>query len=92
MTVDRQQAKRERLAALIQQVYAQVDEWRQTEIPEIVAQIDALTAVTNRTAVQNVDLRALRRDLRLTRFCLRLARVVLLVAGQARAADIDGTD
>jgi hypothetical protein len=92
MAVDRQAAKRAKLAALIQQVYAQIDEWRTTDIPAIVAEIDTLVAVANRTAVQNVDLRALRRDLKIVRFALRLGRVVLLVAGQARDEDINGTD
>lgn len=92
MAVDRKQAKRDRLAALIQQVYAQIDEWRQTDIPAIQAEIDALVANTSRTAAQQVDLRSLRRDLKIVRFALRLGRVVLLVAGQARAGDIDGTD
>jgi hypothetical protein len=92
MAVDRQEQKRAKLAALIQQVYAQIDEWRLTEIPAIQAEIDTLAAVASRTAVQNVDLRSLRRDLRIVRFALRLGRVVLLVAGQARDTDIDGTD
>jgi hypothetical protein len=92
VTVTNRQSKRNRLAALIQQVYGQIDDWRQTEIPAIQAEIDALVAVTNRNAVQNVDLRSLRRDLRIVRFALRLGRVVLLLAGQARDADITGTD
>jgi hypothetical protein len=92
MAVDRKDAKRTKLAALIQQVYGQIDEWRLTEIPDLTAQIDALVAVANRTAVQNVDLRALRRDLKIVRFALRLGRVVLLVAGQARDEDINGND
>lgn len=92
MAVDRKQAKRDRLAALIQQVYAQIDDWRTVEIPDMQAQISALTAVANRNATQNLDLRALRRDLKIVRFALRLGRVVLLVAGQARDEDITGTD
>jgi hypothetical protein len=92
MAVDRQAAKRAKLAALIQQVYAQIDDWRTTEIPAIQTEIDTLVAVANRTAVQNVDLRALRRDLKIVRFALRLGRVVLLVAGQARDEDINGND
>jgi hypothetical protein len=92
MAVDRKAAKRAKLAALIQQVYAQIDEWRTTDIPAIQAEIDTLVAVANRTAVQNVDLRSLRRDLKLARYALRLGRVVLLVAGQARDADITGND
>jgi hypothetical protein len=92
MAVDRQAAKRAKLAALIQQVYAQIDEWRTTDIPAIQTEIDTLAAVANRTAVQNVDLRALRRDLKIVRFALRLGRVVLLVAGQARDEDITGND
>jgi hypothetical protein len=92
MAVDRQAAKRAKLAALIQQVYAQIDEWRTTDIPAIQTEIDTLVAVANRTAVQNVDLRSLRRDLKIVRFALRLGRVVLLVAGQARDEDINGND
>jgi hypothetical protein len=92
MAVDRKAAKRAKLAALIQQVYAQIDEWRTTDIPAIQTEIAALVAVANRTAVQNVDLRSLRRDLKIVRFALRLGRVVLLVAGQARDEDINGTD
>lgn len=92
MAVDRQAAKRAKLTALIQQVYAQIDEWRLTDIPAIQAEINTLTAVANRNATQNVDLRALRRDLKIVRFALRLGRVVLLVAGQARAEDVDGND
>jgi hypothetical protein len=92
MAVDRQAAKRQRLAALLQQVYAQIDEWRITDIPAIQTEIDTLVAVANRTAVQNVDLRSLRRDLKIVRFALRLGRVVLLVAGQARDEDINGND
>jgi hypothetical protein len=92
MAVDRKEAKRAKLAALIQQVYAQIDEWRTTDIPAIQTEIDTLVAVANRTAVQNVDLRSLRRDLKIVRFALRLGRVVLLVAGQARDEDINGTD
>lgn len=92
MAVDRKQQKRDRLAALIQQLYAQIDDWRTVEIPDMQAQITALTAVANRNATQNLDLRALRRDLKIVRFALRLGRVVLLVAGQARDEDITGTD
>lgn len=92
MAVDRQAAKRARLSALIQQVYAQIDDWRLVEIPDLTAQIDALVAVANRNATQNVDLRSLRRDLKIVRFALRLGRVVLLVAGQARDEDINGND
>jgi hypothetical protein len=92
MAVDRQAAKRAKLAALIQQVYAQIDEWRVTDIPSIVAEIDTLVAKANRTAADNVDLRSLRRDLKIVRFALRLGRVVLLVAGQARDEDINGND
>jgi hypothetical protein len=92
MAVDRKAAKRAKLAALIQQVYAQIDEWRVTDIPAIQTEIDTLVAVANRTAVQNVDLRSLRRDLKLARYALRLGRVVLLVAGQARDEDITGND
>jgi hypothetical protein len=92
MAVDRQAAKRAKLAALIQQVYAQIDDWRLTDIPAIVAEIDTLVAKANRTAADNVDLRSLRRDLKIVRFALRLGRVVLLVAGQARDEDINGTD
>ena len=92
MAVDRQAAKRAKLAALIQQCYTQIDEWRITDIPAIVAEIDTLVAKANRTAADNVDLRALRRDLKIVRFALRLGRVVLLVAGQARDEDITGND
>jgi hypothetical protein len=92
MAVDRKQAKRDRLAALIQQVYGQIDEWRTTDIPAIQSEINALTALATRNATQNVDLRALRRDLKIVRFALRLGRVVLLVAGQARDEDITGID
>jgi predicted dinucleotide-utilizing enzyme len=92
MPVDRKAQKRSQLAALIQQVYAQIDDWRTTDIPAIQTEIDTLVAVANRTAVQNVDLRALRRDLKIVRFALRLGRVVLLVAGQARDEDINGND
>jgi hypothetical protein len=92
MAVDRQQAKRDKLAALIQQIYTQIDDWRTTEIPAIQAEIDTLQATANRNATQNVDLRALRRDLKVIRFALRLGRVVLLVAGQARDADITRSD
>ena len=92
MPVDRREAKRQKLAALIQQVYAQIDGWRLTDIPAMQAEIDALVAVANRSAAQAVDLRALRRDVKLARFALRLGRVVLLVAGQARDEDITGTD
>jgi hypothetical protein len=92
MAVDRKDAKRAKLAALIQQVYAQIDEWRTTDTPAIQTEIDTLVAVANRTAVQNVDLRSLRRDLKIVRFALRLGRVVLLVAGQARDEDITGND
>ena len=92
MAVNRKQAKRDRLAALIQQLYSQIDDWRTVEIPDMQAQIAALTAVANRNATQNLDLRALRRDLKIVRFALRLGRGVLLVAGQARDEDITGTD
>jgi hypothetical protein len=94
MAVDRQAAKRAKLAALIQQVYAQIDEWRTTDIPAIDAEIALITAVAAnaRTDAQKVDLRSLRRDLKIVRFALRLGRVVLLVAGQARDADITGND
>ena len=92
MAVDRKAEKRAKLAALVQQCYTQIDEWRLTDIPAIQTEIDTLVAVANRTAVQNVDLRSLRRDLKLARYALRLGRVVLLVAGQARDADITGND
>jgi hypothetical protein len=93
MAVDRKEAKRQRLAALIQQVYAQIDDWRTTEIPAIQTEIAALvTKGAARTAADNVDLRSLRRDLKLARYALRLGRVVLLVAGQARDEDITGND
>lgn len=83
--------KRAKLAALIQDVYGQIDEWVATDIPAIQAEVAALVAVANRTAVQNVDLRALRRDLKIVRFAVKVGRVVLLVAGQARDSDL-GSD
>jgi hypothetical protein len=83
--------KRAKLAALIQDVYVQIDEWVATDIPAIQAEVAALVAVANRTAAQQVDLRALRRDLKLVRFAVKVGRVVLLVAGQSRDSDL-GSD
>ena len=80
--------KRAKLATLIQQCYTQIDEWIGTEIPAIQGEIDTLQAVTNKSAAQNVDLRALRRDLRIVRFAVRIGRIVLLVAGQERERDV----
>lgn len=85
------QAKRAKLAALIQDCYVQIDEWVATDIPAIRAEIDTLVAVANRNATQNVDLRALRRDLKIVRFAVKIGRVLLLVAGQARNSDL-GSD
>lgn len=57
------------------------------------AEIDALTAVANRSAAQNVDLRALRRDKADAQRWVRLARLALLLDGsRARDADVNGTD
>lgn len=85
------EAKRAKLAALIQDCYTQIDEWVATDIPAIRTEIDTLVAVANRNATQNVDLRALRRDLKIVRFAVKIGRVVLLVAGQARNSDL-GSD
>ena len=87
------EAKRAKLSALVADVYVQIDEWVATDIPAIAAEIDAITAVAvnARTDAQKVDLRALRRDLKIVRFAVKIGRVVLLVAGQARDADL-GSD
>lgn len=83
--------KRAKLATLIQDCYTQIDEWVATDIPAIRAEIDVLVAKANRTAADNVDLRSLRRDLKIVRFAVKIGRVVLLVAGQARDQDL-GSD
>lgn len=91
-TREQKRAKRAKLASLIQQCYTQIDDWVSTEIPSIQAEIDTLQAVSNRSAAQGVDLRALRRDLKIVRFAVRIGRVVLLVAGQARESDVTQAD
>lgn len=88
------EAKRAKLAALTTQVQAQIDEWVATDIPAVVAEIDAITAVAAnaRTEPAKVDLRSLRRDLKILRFAIRIGRIVLLVAGTARDSDVTGSD
>ena len=113
--------KRAKLNTLTGEVQEQVDEWVVTSIPALTAdialcdteiaaiqvEIDALVAVVNRTAQQNIDLRALRRDKTITqraknsaqearkaaRFSVKLARMVLLLDGsRARTSDVTGSD
>jgi hypothetical protein len=86
------EAKRAKLATLTTQVQTQIDDWVGTDIPAIVAEIDTLVAVANRNATQNVDLRALRRDIKIVRFAVRIGRIVLLIAGTARDTDVSGSD
>lgn len=98
--------KRERLDGLTAKLHANidaaVDQLRDIniDIAATQADIDALTAVANRTAVQNVELRALRRDIALQRTCRTLVRNAVVTArfalfldgGRARPSDLDGDD
>lgn len=85
--------KRQRLDALTADLQGLVDQVVGTELPDVAAQIDALVAVSNRSAAQNVDLRSLRRDRLLMRMAVKAVRLALLLDGsRARDADITGTD
>ena len=113
--------KRAKLDTLTTDVQTQVDEWVATSIPALTTdiadctaelaaiqvEIDALVAVVSRTAQQNIDLRALRRDKTITqrqknqlqearksaRFAVKLARLTLLLDGsRARTSDVTGSD
>jgi predicted dinucleotide-utilizing enzyme len=84
--------KRAKLANLTAQVQAQIDEWVGVDIPAMAADIDTLVAVASRNATQNVDLRSLRRDVKIVRFAVRVGRIVLLLAGTARETDVTGSD
>lgn len=88
------EAKRAKLANLTTQVQAQIDEWVSTDIPAVNAEIDAITAIAaaSRTEPQKVDLRSLRRDLKIVRFAVRIGRILLLIAGTAREVDVSGSD
>lgn len=67
------EARRARLAAL--------RDWCWSEIDSTKSEIDALAATASRTAVQNVDLRHLRR-------WRKLAIMVLLALGMTRDSDL----
>ena len=98
--------KRERLGNLTAKLHANidaaVDQLRDIniDIAATQADIDALTAVANRTAIQNVELRALRRDIGLQRTCRTLARNAVVTARfalfldgeRARPSDLDDSE
>lgn len=102
--------KRERLDNLTEKVYAIIDDAEgvnqgsidaiNADITQVQLDIDALVAIPNRNASQNVELRLLRRVLsglrnekRLVRDTIVLARLLLaLDGGRLRAKDLNGSE
>jgi hypothetical protein len=102
--------KRERLDNLTTKVYEIIDDANGTaagsvsainaDITAVQADIDALVAVANRNASQNVELRCLRRviaslrnEKRLVRDNIVLARMILALDGsRIRPEDVNGSE
>lgn len=112
--------KRLRLDNLTDAMYENIDESKQqiidvnldieasvAQIAMLQGEIDTLVAVNNRTAVQNVELRSLRKDIALYRALLASQRLnkklirngvvtsrftLFLVGSRVRQTDIDGSE